>query len=302
MIADALYLFPGAGEQIAATGIFRQRATSFPPLIDPNAGAKAVLEHNVGAEQIAAFHPDAVILKSYLADRLGAPLDVLGISVVYVDLETPEQYARDLRIIGAVLGQPERAEELVGSYQQAVEDIHAPVQDVADAQKPKVLLLSYSQKDGLAAFQVPPASWMQTRLVELAGGVPVWRDSITGKGWTTVTLEQILAWDADVICVVSYFSDPSDVVREMKADSNWSAMRTVQAGKLYAFPGDLNSWDQPNPRWILGLRWLAHKLYPDRFSAEDFMPAVRAFYHDLYNLDEEFFESQIRPILTGDVP
>ena len=79
-------------------------------------------------------------------------------------------------------------------------------------------------------------------------------------------------------------------------------MRAVQAGRLHAFPGDLNSWDQPNPRWILGLRWLAHKLYPERFAAEDFMPTIQAFYHDLYGLDEEFFESRIRPLLTGDVP
>ena len=302
MIADAVYLFPGAGDQVAALGIFRQRSTSFLALVDPNAAAKAVFETNVGAEQIAAFHPDAVILKSYLAGQLGATLEVLDIPVVYVDLETPEQYERDLHILGAVLGQSARAEELAHYYQQAVERIQSAVQDLTDTQKPRVLLLSYSQKDGLAAFQVPPASWMQTRLVELAGGIPVWRDSISGKGWTTVTLEQIFAWDADVMCIVSYFNDPTEVTHAIKADPNWRAMRAVQTGKLYAFPGDLNSWDQPNPRWILGLTWLAQKLYPERFAAVDIMAASRAFYHDVYGLDAEFFESHIRPTLTGDLP
>jgi iron complex transport system substrate-binding protein len=302
MIADALYLFPGAGERIAAMGIFQQDSTNFISFIDPNAAAKTVLEPNVGAEQIAAFHPDAVILKSYLSDQLGATLEVLGIPVVYVDLETPEQYERDLRILGMLLGQPARAEELVQYYQQGVKRIQAATQDLTDTQKPRVLMLHYSDRDGIVAFQVPPSSWMQTRLVELAGGIPVWRDSISGRGWTTVTLEQILAWDADAIFIVSYFKDPTEVTRAIKADPNWSAMRAVQAGRLYAFPGDLNIWDQPDPRWILGLTWVAQKLHPERFANVDIIATAQAFYQHLYHLDVEFFESHIRPTFTGDLP
>lgn len=302
MITDALYLFPGAGECIAAMGIFRQDSTNFIALIDPDVAAKTVLEPNVGAEQIAAFHPDAVILKSYLADRLGTTIEVLGIPVVYVDLETPEQYVRDLRILGAVLGQPARAEELVQYYQQGVKRIQAATQDLTDIQKPRVLILHYSDKDGVGAFQVPPGSWMQTQLVELAGGIPLWRDSHSGKGWMTVTLEQIFAWDADAIFIVSYRNDPTEVIGKIKADPNWSAMRAVQAGKLYGFPGDLNIWDQPNPRWILGLTWLAQKLHPDRFAAVDMIATTRAFYQQLYHLDAEFFESHIRPMFKGDLP
>jgi iron complex transport system substrate-binding protein len=302
MITDALYLFPGAGERIAAMGIFRQGSTNFISLIDPDAAAKTVLEANVGAEQLAAFHPDAVILKSYLADQLGTTIEVLGVPVVYVDLETPEQYERDLRILGTLLGQSARAEELVQYYQQGVKRIQEATQDLTDTQKPRVLMLHYSDKDGVVAFQVPPSSWMQTQLVELAGGIPVWRDSISGKGWTTVTLEQILAWDADAIFIVSYFKNPTEVIHTIKADPNWSAMRALQAGRLYGFPGDLNIWDQPNPRWILGLTWLAQKLHPERFADVDIIAMTQAFYHDLYHLDAEFFGSHIRPTFKGDLP
>jgi iron complex transport system substrate-binding protein len=283
-------------------GIFRQGSTNFISLIDPDAAAKTVLEPNVGAEQIAAFHPDAVILKSYLADQLGTTIEVLGIPVVYVDLETPEQYERDLRILGAVLGQSARAEELVQYYQQGVKRIQAATQDLTDTQKPRVLMLHYSDKDGVVAFQVPSGSWMQTQLVELAGGIPLWRGSISGKGWMTVTLEQISAWDADAIFIVSYFNDPTEVTDKIKADPNWRAMHAVQAGRLYAFPGDLNIWDQPNPRWILGLTWLAQKLHPERFADVDIIVTIQAFYHDLYHLDAEFFESHIRPAFKGDLP
>ena len=302
MITDALYLFPGAGERIAAMGIFQQGTQSFVALIDPNSAAKTVLPPSTGAEQIAAFQPDAVVLKSYLAESLGKTVEVLGIPVVYVDLETPEQYMRDLRILGDLFGQPERAEELVQYYHTRMTQIQETTQDLSEAQKPRVLLLHYSVKDGVTAFQVPPLSWLQTRLVELAGGVPVWRDIRFGKGWNTVTLEQISAWDADAILIVSYNQNPTGVVDTIKADATWNTMRSVQEGKLYAFPGDLNIWDQPNPRWILGLTWLAKTLYPERFVDVDMLAVTREFYQTLYGLDATFFETHIRLRFQGDLP
>lgn len=302
MITDALYLFPVAAERVAATGIFQQGTQSFIAMLDPKAAEKAIFAPNAGAEQIAAFQPDAVILKSYLAESLGTALDVLGIPTVYVDLETPEQYWRDVRIIGDLFGQPERAEELVQYYQQRVAAIQAVVRDLNETQRPRVLLLNYAHKDGVTAFQVPPLSWMQTRLVELAGGEPVWRESNPGKGWATVTLEQISAWNADAILIVSYFRDPLEVLREIKADQTWNAVRAVQTDHLYAFAGDLNIWDQPNPRWILGLTWLAQKLHPERFANVNMIAITQEFYQKLYGLDAVFFESYIRPTFQGDLP
>lgn len=300
MIADALYLFPDAGERIAAMGIFQQGSQSFVALLDPEAAEKTVLPPGAGVEQIAAFQPDAVILKSYLAESLGKTLEVIGVPVVYVDLETPKQYMRDLRILGDLFGQPARAEELVRYYHTKMTGIQDVTRELRESQKPRVLLLHYSAKDGVTAFQVPPLSWLQTRLVELAGGVPVWRDIRFGKGWNTVTLEQISAWDADVILIVSYNQNPTEVIDTIKSDATWNRMRAVQEGKLYAFPGDLNIWDQPNPRWILGLTWLARTLYPERFAGIDMLAVAREFYQTLYGLDAKFFETHIRPRFQGD--
>lgn len=66
-----------------------------------------------------------------------------------------------------------------------------------DAPKPRVLILDYSDKDGNVAFNAPRMSWIQTQMVEMAGGDPIWADTNPSKGWTQVMLEQIAAWDAD---------------------------------------------------------------------------------------------------------
>ena len=299
MIADAAYLFPGATEKIVGLGIAGQGGNNFIALIDPSYTQKATLASDAGAEQIAALHPDLVILKSYLAETVGAPIEALGIPVIYVDFETPEQYARDLAIFGKVFSDENRAAEVASFYQTRMDTI---TQTVNAAPKPRVLLLYFNAQNGNIAFNIPPMNWIQTQMVQMAGGDPVWADANPGNGWMQVTLEQIAAWDADRIFIISYNKNPSDVVTSLKADLNWQALRAVQDGHLYAFPADFYSWDQPDPRWILGLTWLAGRLHPELFPGLDITAEARTFYQTLYGLDAAFFDQNILPTFKGDLP
>lgn len=299
MIADAAYIFPGATEKIVGLGNAGQGSGNFIQLIDPNYAEKQNLDRDAGAEQVAALQPDLVILKSYLAESVGAPIEALGIPVVYIDFETPEQYQRDLAILGKVFDDEARAAEIAAFYQFKTDEI---AKTVKDAPKPRVLMLSYNDKDGKVAFNVPPMNWLQTKMVEIAGGEPVWADANPGGSWSQVTLEQIAAWDADQIFVVSYFKNPTEVVRELKADPNWQSIRSVKEDQIYAFPGDLYSWDQPDPRWILGLTWLAGKIHPELFPTLDMTAEALNFYQTLYGLDEAFVQEKIIPTFKGVLP
>ncbi len=300
MVVDAVYMFPEAPGRIAALANIGQGDNNFISLIDPNYAAKAILLRDAGAEQIAASKPDLVILKSSLAETLGKSLDVLKIPVIYVDFETPDQYYRDIEILGKVFQNEARASELVNFYKSKLETIQSAVQGVSS--KPKVLMLYYNDRDGVVAFNVPPMNWMQTRIVDLAGGVPVWADANPGEGWAKVTLEQIAAWDADDIFIISYIKDPSEIVKNLKEDPQWQSIPAVKQNRLYAFPGDLYSWDQPDSRWILGLSWLAEQLHPDCFPQFDIVQEAQQFYETLYGLDTKFFEDKIQPTFRGDLP
>lgn len=299
MIANAIYAFPGVSERIVGMGQTNQGSANFIKLIDPAYDQKATLERDAGAEQIAALQPDLVIMKSTMAESLGGPIEALGIPVIYVDLETPEQYWQDLTVLGKVFQNEARAAELVNFYRSKVEAIQSAVEG---AERPRTLMLYYNDRDGAVAFNVPPLNWIQTTMVESAGGKPVWADANPGGGWTQVTLEQIAAWDADHIFIISYFRNPTEVVEELKADANWQALRATKEGTLHAFPGDLYIWAQPDVRWILGLTWLAGKLHPDRFPALDMRAEINAFYETLYGLDAAFVEQQIAPTFQGDLP
>ena len=300
MVADAAYMFPGAADKIVGIGNTGQGSFNFVSLIDPGYDAKQVLDKDAGAEQIAALKPDLVVLKSSVAESLGAPIEALDIPVVYVDLETPETYFRDLGILGQVFQDEARASEVTGYIQDKMESIKTTTARAAS--KPSVLVLYYNDKDGNIAFNVPPAGWMQTQMAEMAGGAPVWLDANPGGGWAQVTVEQIAAWDPEQIYVIAYFANPSDVVAGLKTDANWAGLQAVKNGTIYAFPGDMYSWDQPDTRWILGLTWMAGKVHPELFADLDMNMELSAFYSTLYGLDDAFVIENIQPALRGDIP
>ena len=301
MTADALFLFPEARNRVVALGANNQQANDFLALVDPTYNDLEFLASDVGPEQIVAVRPDAVVLKSFVSDKLGDPLQLLGIPVVYVDLETPEHYERDIRTMGEMFGNTARAEEILSFYRSRVDEVARATSELADSDKPTVLVLQYTAKGGQVAFNVPPTAWIQTTMVEKAGGIPVWTEASQGGGWAVVNFEQIAAWNPDQVFVISYTEDPSAVVAGLKEDSKWQALKAVQSGKLFAFAKDVYSWDQPDTRWVLGLTWMAAKMHPDLFPDYDAKQQIYDFYGQLYGLDQQVIEAEMLPLLQGNV-
>jgi iron complex transport system substrate-binding protein len=302
MVADALYLFPEGRERLVALETRGQPIESFLSTIDPDWPEKTRLEQNAGAEQIAPTGPDLVIAKSAMAETLGPPLEAVGIPIFYVDFETPETYERDLAALGELVGNPGRAGEILSFYRERLDRITAATAGLAAADRPAVLILQYSDEEGAVAFSVPPAGWLQTTMVELAGGEPVWVAAAGGGGWTVVGLEQIAAWDPDQIYVVDYGGNSDGVVESLQADARWQALAAVRSGEIHGFPGDFISWDQPDTRWILGLTWLFTRVQPGLSADVDVMEEMRAFFEEMYLLDEAVVEAEVVPRLFGSLP
>jgi len=302
MVQDAVFLFDDAIQKVIALENRKQSAFSFLPVVDPGIHDKEIFEMNAGPEQIAAAHSDLVILKSFMAEKLGEPLEQLNIPVVYLNLETPEVFYQDVIVLGQVFGKPDRAEEIINFYQERVSRVEDLVSGIEPDQKPEVLILEYSDSGGEIAFSVPPVSWLQTSMVEISAGSPVWKNLEVSGGWTIVNLEQIAAWDPDQIFIIDYSGNASAVKADLINNPIWGNLRAVENDQLFAFAFDFYSWDQPDTRWILGLQWLATKIHPDLTAEIDIMEEVKLFYSELYNLEPGVIEAEILPALTGDLP
>ncbi len=296
---NALYLFPEAGNQVVAMADGNQGRGFFVGDIDSGIGGKTILPRTANTEAILALQPDIVVLKNFLRTGMGEPLERVGVKTLYLDLETPEAWMEDLLVLGALFDNAERAEELQALFQARISAVEEPIKSLRDNGKPRTLVLYRSVKDGVKAVNVPPMSWIQTRMVEMAGGVPVWGDTDFAERWTRTGIEQIAAWDPDVILVAAYHMDAVDAVDEFIRDSAWSSLRAVKNGNIHAFPADYHSWDQPDVRWLLGLQWMAVTLHPELFPELDMEAEARSFFNEMFFINDSAFNEYIKPRLTG---
>lgn len=299
MIENALYMFSEAADRLVAMSDGDQGSGFFAADIDGNIAGKTILPRNANTEAILAEKPDTVIMKDFLKGRMGEPLERIGIPTVYLNLETPEAWMSDLETIGSLFGNPDRALELQLFFDERMSKVDDTLGGLSEEEKPRVLLLYWSVRDGSTTVNIPPLSWMQTRIVEMAGGIPVWKNADLGERWTQTGIEQIAAWDPDVIIVAAYHIDASEALDAIRSNPTWSALRAVLDGNIHGFPGDYHSWDQPDGRWILGLQWLASSLHSDRFPELDMKVETESFYRDFYQLDSDDFERLVAPRLTG---
>ncbi|MGD8554486.1 MAG: ABC transporter substrate-binding protein [Anaerolineales bacterium] len=299
LLTHSLYLFPSASDHLVALEERVQRNASFYSLVGLDYAQLELLEFNAGAEQIAPTQPDLVLMKTYMQETLGAPLTELGIPVAYLDLEMPEQFLRDIAFLGQLLGDPNRAEAIEAYYQGLLDRLAGELAVRDPGLDPRVLVMQYSDRGGEISFMVPSASWLQTTITELAGGEPVWLDAAAGGGWTIVGLEQIAAWDPDQVYVIYYPGDPAPILERLLADPLWQLLRAAQNGQVYGFAGDFLSWDQPDPRWVLGLFWMSTRIHPELTTSIDLAEVISDFYQQMYGMTPQVIETEILPMLSG---
>ncbi len=298
-VLDALYLFPDAAQKLTALEVRGFDTQAFLSLVDPDVEVKNTIERDAGAEQIAPYDPDLVILKSFSVPKMAPPLNQIGIPVLGLNLETPQFFYQDIQLIGQILNDEARAEEIIGFYQQRVTKVEEQLKTLTKDQKPTVLVLQYTEDGGEIAFKVPPENYLQTILVEMAGGEPVWLNEVgASDNWMVVGLEQIAAWNADMVFVVQYNGDSTEAVQKMIQNAEWQALEAVKNEQMFGFPADHASWDLIDPRWILGLQWLTETINPELDSAFDLQQEVSAFYQQLYRLSESQIETEIMPKLN----
>lgn len=300
MIADAVYLFPSARESLTAVTRIDQGKGNFLRDLDPRYRDKQILERNAGPEQIAASRPDVVLLKDFMKGSIGDAVASLGIPVVYLRLETPEDYRRDIRTLGRIFGAEDRAEEVLGYYEERLGLVADRTAGLTPEERPSALFVYYSSRGNEGSVNVPPSGWIQTSLLETAGADPVWTEAVTGGGWQTVNLEQVLSWNPAELFVVSYRQDIDAVMRRIRGDSRWRSLDAASDDGLHAFPVDYYSWDQPDVRWILGLQWLAKTLHPELFPDFEMRELTTDFFRRMYGMTEAEVEEIIFSKLQGD--
>lgn len=287
MPANALFLFPEVVSMHLTLPKTDQGLGDFFALIRPELDQHSRISQSASVEEIATRAADLVLMKATHYESTAKKLDQLGVPNFTMSLETWAQWQDELVQLGNLLGNPGRAQEVLALYNRRLNLVNERAAQRSVNQKKRVLLLQADRIDNTTSYKIAPDSWMQTWMVEQAGARPVWKGANkASSGWSTVSFEQIAAWDPDLIVIISYSTPSASFLEGIYASPTWRELRAVQDGEVFASPHDLMNYIQPVASWIVGLQWLAKTIYPASYRDLVIADEVESFYRDFYSIDD----------------
>jgi len=248
--------------------------------------------NNINLEELAALKPDVVFVTHYAPQKMIEQIEALGIPVLGIslfrddaiepsrfnpDLQDPDKaYTLGLedtiRLVGSVFGKEKRAEELIAETHKNRNLILDRTKKLADSQRPSVLMLNPQ----LNTYGTGRYTGV---IIERAGGINAARNE---KGYLQVNMEQILAWNPDVIIVQDRYAS---LAEDIQKDPAWKGVKAISNKQVFVSPEFVKPWGYPCPEsFVLGELWLAKKLYPKMFSDIDLKQYVETYYQKFYGI------------------
>lgn len=247
---------------------------------------------NINYEALLALKPDIVLRWSSWgtqADELFAErLAKAGIPTVSIKLEQLHDTAAALRFMGDLLDRRERARKLAAYADDTIKRVARAVSAIPVSER---LSVYYAEgPDGLSTEG--EKSW-HAQLIPLAGGRNVHKGKqLDQLGMEKVSMEQVIMYRPQVIV-----THDRTFYASIYQDRRWKDIPAVKSRRVYLIPQAPFNWFDRPPSFmrLLGLKWFAHQLYPQRYPL-DIKAETRKFYRLFLGVDLK--ERDIQEILS----
>jgi len=250
--------------------------------------------NTANVEVVLAAKPDVIIDYGALANTYVSLADRVqsqtGVPYLLFDGRldaTPAVY----RALGDILGLRDRGEALAREAERLLADTDRRVAAVPAAERPRVY---YAR--GARGLETGREGSINVESLARLGARNVAGEGLGSGNLVTVSFEQILAWDPDVIVTIE-----APFAASAPADPLWGKLRAVREGRVYVAPSAPFPWLDfpPSVNRLIGLRWLGRVLYPARFT-DDLRAETRAFYTTFYHRPPD--DRQLDALLAGVPP
>jgi iron complex transport system substrate-binding protein len=194
------------------------------------------------------------------------------------------------RTLGELLGLKGRAEEFAGYAETTLSEARRIASSVPADRRPRVY---YAR--GPEGLETGLSGSINVELLDWVGAENVAKSAGAG-GLATVSIEQVLQWDPDVILTLD-----AGFFERVKSDPRWKDLRAVRDGRVYLGPALPFGWFDrpPSVNRLIGVRWLLSILYPDR-APGDLREETHKFYTLFYH--QEPSPAQLDQLLGAALP
>lgn len=256
----------------------------------PSLGRLTGRGNTANVEVVLAAKPDLIVDAGATGDTYVSLADRVqqqtGIAYVLYD-GTFAATSASLRALGDALGNRQRGELLADYVDRRVAAVKSKVATIPRERRPRVY---YAR--GTSGLQTALSGSINAEVLDLLGAINVAGTRAGASGLANVSLEQVLAWNPDVIVT----TDPGFFSR-VWTDARWSGTAAVKNARVYLSPQLPFGWFDfpPGPNRLVGLLWLANVLYPNVFR-DDLRAQVAEFYRIFYH--QEPTRAQLDALLT----
>ncbi len=222
-------------------------------------------------EQILELHPDVVI--TMVGDKnIDKEQQLTGIPFFAVSKAPTSSYATSIRLVGQIVGQQKRADEMADFWAKTVQSV-----EDATAKATRHPTVLYTGKNGHTT-SVPGKNTVFGSTIDTAGGQSVGDQlpsAFASNESNPVSMEQIIKWNPDVI-----IASGAAARNTIMTDSQWQMLHAVRAGHVYtprAFAG------LDGLQAVLGMVWAQGVLLEgDDDAAEAHLTSVMQSYYKLF--------------------
>ncbi|MCK4397561.1 MAG: ABC transporter substrate-binding protein [Methanophagales archaeon] len=229
-------------------------------------------------EVIASLEPDLVIVSYADADAVQEAVGVPTITTPAMDMKALAfKGFKWFRMMGYVLGEQERAEELNSYFNDKLDEVRDVTSEIDD--KPGVYLAFWTD------YTYTPATYAP---VEVAGGINVAEDPGTygpyGPFMWQVSKEQIIAWQPDIILIHSYVPTKHMILKEdILTDPDLQSIPAVDTGEVYYTKGFQFGWDPATG--VIECFYMAKLFHSDEFAGVDIEEVGNEILEEVYGAD-----------------
>jgi iron complex transport system substrate-binding protein len=192
----------------------------------------------ISIEKVAVAKPDLVIASDKTSKETVSRLKEIGLPVIVVAPKNVDHVIQDIRMVGNITGTEYQAEGLAANISRRI----AQASTIKSADSPTVTHVIYYKP-----LYVSGNMTMQNDIISRTGGINVFAGR---NGWSTVSLEEFLLANPDIIIVSGgggMDSRERDViVDEFMNNPQYASLAAVKNHHVYAINADIIS--RPGPR------------------------------------------------------